>query len=170
MTVCDRECDFYDFFKAAHKSEAYVLVRASKNRIINKSSRYAQKDSIKLWDHIASIPLAGSYTVEISAVKQTKSNKGRTARKGQMDIKFGTFEMNPPHKHLEHKAEVLPDIQMYAIHALERNPPEGEAPVEWMLLSNLPVTTNSIPTSGSSPGLVFSSFGLTPAPLTRFTI
>ena len=141
VTVCDRECDFYDFFKAALKSGSAVLVRASQNRTINKDGRYAKKDSTKLWDHIASQPDAGSYTVDISAVKQTKNNKGRTARKAEMNIKFGAFIMNPPQNNPKYKTEVLPDIQLYAIHALEKSPPEGESPVEWMLLSNQPVAT-----------------------------
>ena len=36
--------------------------------------------------------------------------------------------------------EVLPDIEMYAIYALENDPPEGEDAIEWMLLTNQPIT------------------------------
>ena len=32
---------------------------------------------------------------------------------------------------------------MYAVHVLEAEPPEGDAPVEWMLLTNRRVTTLS---------------------------
>ncbi len=141
VTVCDRECDFYDFFKAANKNGLSVLVRASQNRTVNRGSRYAEKDVEKLWDHIASQPDAGSYAVDISAVKQTKHSKGRTARKAQMGIKFGEFRMNPPRNNPKHKTEILPDIQLFAIHTLEKHPPTGEDPIEWMLLSNQPVTT-----------------------------
>ena len=141
VTVCDRECDFYDFFKAADKNGSSVLVRAAQNRTINRGSRYAEKNIEKLWDHIASQPDVGSYAVEVAAVKQTKHNKGRTARTAQMGIKFGEFKMNPPRNNPKHKTEILPDIQLFAIHAMEINPPEGEEPVEWMLLANQPVTT-----------------------------
>lgn len=141
VTVCDRECDFYDFFKAADKNGSAVLVRASQNRTINRGSRYAKKEVEKLWGHIASQPEAGSYTVEISEVKKTKHSKGRTARTAELGIKFGTFIMNPPRNNPKHKTEVLPNLQMYAIYALEKNPPEGEEAVEWMLLTNQPVET-----------------------------
>jgi len=30
---------------------------------------------------------------------------------------------------------------MYAVHVLESRPPEGEEPVEWMLLTNSPIAT-----------------------------
>ncbi len=141
VTVCDRECDFYDFFKAAEKSGSSVLVRASQNRIINKGSRCSEKEIEKLWGHIALQPDAGSYAVEISEIKKKKHCKGRTARKADLSIKFGAFIMNPPRNNPKHKTEVLPDIQLYAIHALEKDPPEGEDPVEWMLITNQPVTT-----------------------------
>lgn len=141
VTVCDRECDFYDFFKAAEQSGSAVLVRASHNRTINRGSRYAEKEVEKLWDHMASQPETGSYAIEISEVKQTKHCKGRTARKAELGIKFGAFIMNPPRNNPKHKTEVLPDLQLYAIHALEKDPPEGEEPVEWMLLTNQPMAT-----------------------------
>jgi len=48
ITVCDRECDFYDFFKTAEKYGSAVLVRASQNRTVKRTSRYAEKDVIKL--------------------------------------------------------------------------------------------------------------------------
>jgi len=51
-----------------------------------------------------------------------------------------TFETESPRNNPKHKKEALPDIHMYAIHALERNPPDGEETVELMLLTNQQVT------------------------------
>jgi hypothetical protein len=143
ITVCDRECDFYDFFKSADTNGAAVLVRASQNRTVNRGSRYAEKDVSKLWDCIISKPTAGGYTIDISARQKTRHCKGRKQRKAQMEVKFSGFTMNPPRNNPKHKMEVLPDIHMYAIYAQEKNPPEGEDAVEWMLLTNRPVTTLS---------------------------
>lgn len=141
VTVCDRECDFYDFFKAAQKNGSAVLVRASQNRTVNRRSRYAEKDVEKLWDLIGAQPLAGTYTVAVSAREKTKHCKGRTARTAKMEVRFCGFCLNPPRNNPKHKTEKLPSLQMYAVHALEINPPDGEDPVEWMLLSNRPVTS-----------------------------
>ena len=58
-----------------------------------------------------------------------------------MEVRFGHFKMNPPRNHPKHKLEALPDIHLYTIHALEKNPPEGEKAIEWMLITNQPVTT-----------------------------
>lgn len=141
VTVCDRECDFYDFFKAAEKINTPVLVRAAQNRTLNRASRYAEKEVAKLWDHMQRQPEAGSYIVEVSAREKTRHCKGRVARAALMGVKFETFRMNPPRNNPKHGSETLPDIQMYAIHVLEKHPPEGEAAVEWMLLTNRPVRT-----------------------------
>ena len=141
VTVCDRECDFYDFYLFADKSDSPVLVRASQNRTINKNSRYSEKSGLKLWEHIMSLPIAGKYTLEVTAQSKTRHCKGRKARTAQMEVRFGQFKMNPPRNHPKHKNEELPDIHLYAIHALEKNPPGGEKPIEWMLITNQPVTT-----------------------------
>jgi hypothetical protein len=141
VTVCDRECDFYDFFKAAKEADAFVLVRASQNRTINRSSRYAVKGVTKLWNFMASQADAGSYTVEITSREKNRHCKGRVARRAKMSVKFAPFRMNPPRNNPKHNTEPLPEITMNAIHVLEQCPPEGEDPVEWMLLTNLPVTT-----------------------------
>jgi hypothetical protein len=141
ITVCDRECDLYDFFKIADKNGSAVVVRASQNRNVNRSSRYAEKDVVKLWNYIKSQPSAGSYVIDITSRQKTRHCKSRKSRVAQMEVKFCKFRMNPPRNNPKHKKEVLPDIKMYAIHALEKNPPEGEDAVEWMLLTNQPITT-----------------------------
>jgi len=129
------------FFKVAAKNNCIVLVRASQNRTINRNSRYAEKNVEKLWDYILSKPSAGTYSIDISARKKTKHSKERKSRKAKMEIKFGNFDMNPPRNHPKHKTDTLPDIHMYAIHALEKHPPEGEEAVELMLLTNQSVKT-----------------------------
>lgn len=141
ITVCDRESDFYDFFKIADQNGSTVLVRAAQNRTINKVSRYAEKNVSKLWDYIISKPIAGEFTIDISGRQKTKHSKERKARTSQMEVKFGSFTMNPPRNNPKHKTETLPDVHMYAIYTLETNPPEGEDAVQWMLLTNEPVTT-----------------------------
>ena len=89
VTVCDRESDFYDFFRAAEQTDAPVLVRAFQNRTVNRNSRYAEREVAKLWDHMALQPDAGTYTVDISGKEKTKHCKGRPPRAALMNVKFG---------------------------------------------------------------------------------
>lgn len=141
VTVCDREADMYDFFKLSDQLGAFVLVRASQNRTVNRKSRYAEKDVVKLWDHMCQQPIAGSYQIEIPQHSKTKHCEARVARTAVVAVKFGNFTMNPPRNNPKHGDEKLPDIEMHAVHVRESCPAEGEDPVEWMLLTNLPVAS-----------------------------
>jgi hypothetical protein len=139
VTVCDREADLYDFFKCSHQIGAPVLVRASADRTINRNSRYAEKGVVKLWEHMRQQPRKGSFTVDIPRTSKTKHCKERKARTATVTLRFGSFTLNPPRNNPKHNTENLPDIEMNAVYVLEPNPPDGEEPVEWMLLTNLPV-------------------------------
>ena len=139
VTVCDREADLYDFFKLSHQIGSPVLVRANANRTINRNSRYAEKGIVKLWEHMRQQPETGSYTIDIPMSSKRKHSKEREARPATVTVRFGSFCLNPPRNNIKHDKEHLPDIEMNAIYVLEQQPPKGVEPIEWMLLTNLPV-------------------------------
>ena len=141
VTVCDREADFYDFFKLSYQIDAHVLVRANTNRTINRLSRYAEKGVEKLWEYMNQRSEAGSYTIEIPKRSKTNHCRQRKPRTATVTVRYGTFILNPPRNNIKHRTEELPNIEMHAIYVLEPNPPDGEEPVEWMLLTNTPVTS-----------------------------
>jgi len=141
VTVCDREADLYDFFKLSDQIGSPVLVRANANRTINRKSRYAEKGVAKLWDHVRRQPEAGSFSIEISKLKKSKHSGARDARAATVILKFGSFQLNPPRNNIKHKSQELPDIKMHAVYVYEPQPPVGEEPVEWLLLTNLAVTS-----------------------------
>jgi len=139
VTVCDREADLYDFFKLSSQIEAEVLVRASANRTVNRISRYAEKDVLKLWDYMLQQPETGSYTIQIPKRAKTRHCEERDARSATVTVRFAPFRLNPPRNNCNHNTEPLPDIEMNAVYVLEPDPPDGEEPLEWMLLTSLPV-------------------------------
>lgn len=139
--VADREADFYDLFKLSAQIDCPVLVRANADRTINRGSRYAEKGVEKLWEHMLQLPETGTYTITIPKRSKSKHCKEREARTATVSVRFGSFRLNPPRNNVRHSHEDLPDIDMYAVYVLEHDPPDGEEPVEWMLLTNLPVTS-----------------------------
>jgi hypothetical protein len=139
VTVCDREADLYDFFKLSHQLDAAVLVRATQNRTVNRKSRYAEKGVSKLWDYMLQQDKTGSYTIQIPSRAKTKHAQARQARSATVVVRFAPFRLNPPRNNPKHKTEPLPDIDMNAVYVLEPDPPLGKDPVEWMLLTSLPV-------------------------------
>jgi hypothetical protein len=140
VTVCDREADIYEFFMLSDQIKSPVLVRAKCDRAVNKPSKCAEKDVVKLWDHMNKQSAAGTITVEIPSKRKTPHGKAQSARIATLTIKFGSFIFNPPRNNIKHKTQELPDINMHAVYVYEANSPEGVEPVEWMLLTNLTVS------------------------------
>jgi hypothetical protein len=133
VTVCDREADMYDFFEYAHQLQAPVLVRACKDRTVNKTSLHSKKSHDKLWSLIQQLPIEGTLHVELP------NRDNRPARLATLELRFGSFTMVPPRNNIRNKTEDLPALKLQAIYVIERHPPEGETPLEWMLLTNLPI-------------------------------
>lgn len=140
VTVCDREADMYGLFELSDRLKSPVLVRANVDRAVNKKSRYAEKNVVRLWAFMRERPAAGTQTIEIPQRKATAHVKARNARTAILTVKFGTFRFNPPRNDVKHRSAQLPDLPMYAVYAYESDPPEQEEPVAWMLLTNLPVS------------------------------
>ena len=117
-----------------------VLVRANVNRSINKNSRYAEKDVVKLWDFMATQPTVGKVKIKITKKPTTRHSIKRKERIAILSIKHGSFTFNPPINNIKLREGKLPNIKMNAIYVFEKKPSKGEKPLSWMLLTNLPVS------------------------------
>jgi hypothetical protein len=132
VTVCDREADIYEMFVMAAERQASLLVRADDNRCL-------QDDQVKhLWPQVAQQPVQGELNVLITG------NDKRKERQATVSIRYCTVRLRPPWRPEQKK---LPAVQLQAILVREEHPPENLAalgdhePIEWMLLTNTPVTT-----------------------------
>ncbi len=96
---------------------------------------YAEHDIEKLWSYMISQPVCGGLYVEVQGSKATKHAKAKEERIAKVEVRFGHFMMNPT-KRLSRNTK---DLSMYAVYVLEKDPPEGVEPLEWMLLTNLEV-------------------------------
>lgn len=133
VTVCDREADMYDFFEYALQHHADFLVRASRNRCINKHSPRTEKNKEKLWTFMQRQPSEGKIQIEISA------KKDKPARQATLDVNFTSFTMNPPRNNIRNRTQKLTDFTLYGIYVIERHPPQQEEALEWLLITNLAV-------------------------------
>ncbi len=109
------------------------MVRARQDRRVNKISPHSEKIKDTLWNVIQNLPIQGKIKVEIPA----RDNK--PTRIAYLDLHFGPFIMNPSKNNVRRRTEKLPNLKLQAIYVIERNCPPEESPLEWMLLTNLPV-------------------------------
>ena len=123
--VADREADIYDLFVEAPcpESAADWLVRGRHDRVLAKGKTLRQ--------HVDEAPVLTETTFERPA------NHGGKARTVHQQIRTVRVTLPAPYR----PDRTLPEVEITAILASEPHPPAGEAPVAWLLLTNLPAET-----------------------------
>jgi len=123
VSVGDREADIYELFVWATEpaGRPELLIRAEHNRRLQDEHGY-------LWDQLRAQPLAGIKQVPLPR------RAHRAARTADLEVRFGTVEVRAPKTRAR-----LPNVRLRAVWAREPAAPPGIEPVEWMLLTTLPV-------------------------------
>ncbi len=124
ISVGDREADVYDLFIAERPPGVDLLVRATQNRSVQ-----AQPER-RLWAAVASQPVAANLTVQVPRHAQ------QPARSAQLSVRWRKVTFKPPqHRTSEH----LPSVTLWVVWAVELAPPSGVPPLDWLLLTSVPV-------------------------------
>jgi len=127
ITLCDRECDFYEFYNEAEYIEEEFVIRIVNNRVTESGEKVR-----------AVLDKAGvSGTVEVNIPRDNRRNiKARTA---EMEISFAQVTLPKP---IIRKEEHLADsVTMNVVRIVEKNPPANCEPIEWFLATNLPINS-----------------------------
>lgn len=126
VNVADREGDIYDAFRYAQESGQSILVRAAWNRAIESQEK-------SRWEHMESRP-AKDELLEVSVPRNDK----RQARRAKLSVRYSQIRLKPPS---HRKVAKLPSIKVYAVLVQEEPPLQGEEPIEWLLLTTVPVNS-----------------------------
>jgi hypothetical protein len=127
VTVADREADIFDLFKHATQKGHHLLIRAVQNRRINEEHKL-------LWTQVENSPVAGICRVEVPRDSEHKL----PSREVKLQVQFCPVTVLSSRA----RTDKTPlKIELYAVLAKELDPPEGIEPIEWLLLTTLPVTT-----------------------------
>lgn len=126
----DRGGDAWPVLLASLRDDVYITVRAAYDRRVAR--REDDETPPYLWDTLDRQRALGRFTLEV------QGGPGRKARKATMEVRATqvTLDTHDP------KTKARHDIPLYAVLASEVDTtPEGERPLEWMLLTNRPATT-----------------------------
>jgi len=127
--VGDRAADMFPFFRACLSKQTHFVVTAAHNRRIQ-----AQKDEIgHLLDQVRTWPSQNQRPFDVPA------SPGRAGRETTLQISFGQASILPPWNDPRGSKDPL---SIWAVRVWEAEPPEGEEPLEWILLTSLPVNTS----------------------------
>lgn len=122
VTVADREADIYEFLAAPRRVNSELLIRAHHNRLVK-----TEKSLEKLKTAIAGEAKVGEISIELH---KTSSRDSRCAN---LSLRQMSVELQPPETHINYNH--LKPIPIQVILAEEENPPTGEKPVSWLLLT-----------------------------------
>lgn len=153
ISVSDREGDIYEVFAEHHRcraqdrSAAELLIRSKVDRCLeplDHTEPAAKSDKIRARLEAASV--LGTVTFNVpQAIQRNKKVKGsrqppveRTARTVEQEVKAVRLLLKPPHRRT---GGTLPAVELTVVQARETNPPPGEDPLVWVLLTTLPVET-----------------------------
>lgn len=129
ITVCDRESDIYEFFVAAEHCHGEFVIRASWNRHLKDS------ECPRLWEHLQAQPVAGYYQITVP------SQDSKPERTATLAVRFGVVTLSPTQRSKHSLFYPLPPIALDAISVTEVDATPIDPPVEWMLLTNIAVTS-----------------------------
>lgn len=127
--VGDRGADRFDFLHCCRELGHDHVVRA-------RFDRKARADQ-RLWAWLGAQPAGGTEAVAVPARRAGKRAHGH--RPAQLTVRYAPITVPAPAN--DPRYRVCAPIPLWAVQVVEENPPAGFEPVEWMLLSTLPVTT-----------------------------
>ena len=125
VSVGDREADVYDLFVAPRPDGVDLLVRAAQDRGLAEPER-------RLWAAVAAAPVAARVPVAVPR------RPGQPARAAVLTVRHRAVTLRPP---VRRASERLPLAPVWAVLAREEDPPAGAPPLEWLLLTTVPVAT-----------------------------
>lgn len=129
VDVSDSLSDTFEYLAYEIKNKRSFVLRAKENRKLE--TPLAGEDY--LFDAARKLPAQAERTVKVLATT------GRKARTATVQVGFAKVRLSVPAKTLgEYDKEPL---DLWVVRVWEPNPPTGEEPLEWMLLTNVAVET-----------------------------
>jgi len=162
VIVCaDREADIYEVFAerenrlASGQPAASWLIRSKTNRCLEPfeqseeepigppAKRTKKPPRPKIQQRLEQSPVLGTISFALSAKEQFKKVKGGSRKKVHRSRRVATQEIRAIQVQLQappREDRSLPAVKIWVVQAKEINPPAGEEPIHWTLLTSLEAT------------------------------
>ncbi|RYD28187.1 MAG: IS4 family transposase, partial [Verrucomicrobiaceae bacterium] len=121
--IGDRESDIYELFRTAQSEHTHFLVRTCVDRLADEEGHTVAKAMEKPDG-------SGSHVLFFDA------GSGRV-EEARLDVRWRRLRILPP----VGKQARWPGLELTVIHAMERGAPAGCEPIDWKLLTSLPVSS-----------------------------
>ncbi|MGH8548725.1 MAG: IS4 family transposase [Methylococcales bacterium] len=125
--LADRAADLFEIY--AEYQRQLSCQEPAADRLIRARHDRNTETGEKLWSTLAATPEPGRVEFDLPA------SKTRKGRKIVQSLQVARLTLSVPQGHAENRS-----VAVTALLAREINPPDGETPIEWKLLTNLEVT------------------------------
>ena len=130
ITVADREADIFELFALPRVSHMDLLIRAVQDRLVHVEDTEVRK----LWESVEALPMADQLMTT-----HLEHRPGKPARDVVLAVRWRTVQLLVPTKKREKYKDA--SVTFTALLVTEVDPPAGEIPLEWLLLTTCSVET-----------------------------
>lgn len=143
VVVADSEADIYELLQESQQEprQADWIVRACQNRALKKENDPDAQAENRLRERVMAndVLFTQVITVRGRQAKVSCETRGRRqpreSRVAEVEVRAGQVTLRPPWR----PDRKLQPVTVNVVLVSEINPPAGDTPVEWMLLTSLPV-------------------------------
>jgi hypothetical protein len=143
VCVADSEADIYELLVqgTSEPSSAEWIVRACQDRNLEVEKDEGETAPSHLREELLAEGVLFTKTITVRGRKAKLScddhgrRQPRESRKAEVEVRAARVTLRPPWR----SGQKLPPVSVNAILVRETNPPAGDVPVEWLLLTSLSV-------------------------------
>lgn len=132
VDVADRGADITEFLDYEECAGKKYLVRSQHNRLLYRENQ-GEIERVQLHDEARRLPAQGERTIDIPA------RPGQSARTATVGVAWQAVTLAPPRQPRGDERGV--PLQTWVVRVAELAPPAGVEGLEWILLTNVPVTS-----------------------------
>ncbi len=142
VCVADSEADIYELFAEGMAEPGSIewIVRACQNRALCPENT-DEMDTAYVREQVLAQSVLFTHTTNVRDRKpkvgcETRSRRqARVSRTAELTVRAARVTLRPPWR----PDRKLPEVTVNVVLVREENPPAGEEPIEWLLLTSLPI-------------------------------
>lgn len=137
LVVADREADMTAYLRARRRPGVDLLLRAVGNRKVPGAADPLAAEPGVLAAAVAAAPVLGVHTVQVPARPARQGQAPQKARSAELELRVAAVTL--PARPATRTRAAQPAVPLWALQAVEAEPPAGVEPLCWLLLTTLAV-------------------------------
>ncbi len=136
VCIADSEADIYEVFvEPRGEIPVHWLIRAGQDRALDSDGAPLLRDQVLATPVLYEVDLVIRGRKAKTAAEDRARRQNRETRRAKVEVRASCVTLRPPYR----PDRKLPPLTVNIVLVSEPNPPAGETPVEWILVTTLPI-------------------------------